>query len=153
VFLNRAHQWVVDSDQLAGVLAMRAPTPQALEQALALFRDEPLPENRYDDWATRVRNRLQRLHRDASFRLIRAYTENGELERAREHAESLLDEDPLDEEAEQVLLVVLAALGLRVEALRRYSHFVQRLQAEMGVAPDRRLQVLAQTLRADLNAV
>jgi DNA-binding SARP family transcriptional activator len=152
VYLNQAHTWVIDSDQLQSVMDERDPALDSLEAALALYRGEPLPENRYDDWAMRVRGRLQRAHRAAALRLIVALAGAGQLERARSHAEMLLDDDPLDEEAEYSLLTVLAEMDLRVEAIRRYDKFERRLHAELGVAPDLRLQRVARSLRSALGA-
>jgi predicted ATPase len=53
----------VDVDRFvdAAAYAHRARTPSAVERALALYRGELLPENRYDDWAEARRHELAEL--------------------------------------------------------------------------------------------
>jgi predicted ATPase/predicted negative regulator of RcsB-dependent stress response len=51
----------VEAFERAAAEALRQGTPAACERALALYRGELLPENRYDDWATLERERLAAL--------------------------------------------------------------------------------------------
>ena len=134
IALNPAYRWEVDLERFEELASARDEVG-ALEQAAALYRGEPLVESRYDDWATPVRERVQRSWRDLCLRLASVCRALGSVEEAAGWLERLLDTDPLDEEALRELLPLLAAMGRRTDALRRYQQFERRLREELDVPP------------------
>ena len=134
IALNPAYRWEVDLERFEELASARDDV-DALEQAAALYRGEPLVESRYDDWATPVRERVQRSWRDLCLRLARGCRALGSVEEAVGLLERLLDSDPLDEEALRELLPLLVEMGRRTDALRRYQQFERRLSEELDVPP------------------
>ena len=51
--------------------------PEALEAALDLYGGEPLPEDRYEDWATPVREHIHHTYREAVLHLARLHRARG----------------------------------------------------------------------------
>src|SRR5207244_658112 len=122
--------------------------PEELEEAAALYGGEPLPEDRYEDWAQPIRERVQRSWRDLCMRLASGYEEEGELDRALSWVDRLLAEDPLDEDAVQRVLGLTLALGRRAEGVRRYGEFERRLREELDAEPVPETVALAEELTA-----
>ncbi|GAC1626613.1 MAG: hypothetical protein NVS4B2_06080 [Chloroflexota bacterium] len=133
--LSQAHAWDVDLCRFEQLAQTAEGDVGLLEQALTLYRGEPLVEDRYDDWAVPIRAHVQHVWRDTSLQLAATLRRQGEFAQAAERLESVLDADSLDEEAVRHLLEVLYAAGRRADALRRYREFEQRLADEMGVPP------------------
>ena len=165
VGLSPAYEWEIDLDDFEALVregcdpARGSVRIDLLEQALSLHRGEPLVEDRYEDWAVPVRERVRRNWREAAFRLAVAYADHKTLasaaapERSIEWLERILRADPVDEEALYCLLEVLYATGRRLEALRRFRQFEQELADELGVPPSSETMKLVQRLNVDhLNA-
>lgn len=85
------------------------------------------------------RHRLRRLARQALLAVGRCRVEEGQSVAAERVAERLVDEDPYDETAWQVLLDSLLAQGRRAEVTSRYLQAHRRL-AEVGLQPGPGLQ-------------
>jgi ATP/maltotriose-dependent transcriptional regulator MalT/DNA-binding SARP family transcriptional activator len=115
-----------------------------LERTRGLWGGEPLPEERYSDWAAPHRERLLD-------RYIAVLTALAELhERAGDHAEAsdvareLVDLDPLNEGGHRALIAAYARSGRRGHALRQYLECRRALVDELGMEPSdetSRLQV------------
>ena len=58
----------IDAEEFARLCADSS--PDALQQALALYQGDLLPENLYDQWTQARRTTLQHLHRDAVLKLV-----------------------------------------------------------------------------------
>ena len=102
-------------------------------QALALYRGDLLPEDRFEPWAEDPRERLRmRFH---NLLLIEAATleRRGDLDAAIDALERLAASDPLHEEAHLALTRLLALAGSRHLALARSGQFEARLREELGV--------------------
>ncbi len=69
----------------------------AMEAAARLWTGEPLPEERYSDWAAGWRERLNSLHADVLSALAESYGRAGDHAAAARAARALVDLDPLDE--------------------------------------------------------
>ncbi|HEX8917954.1 MAG TPA: BTAD domain-containing putative transcriptional regulator [Chloroflexota bacterium] len=147
VFLNPAHDWELDLDQLVAAVAAAGHDPQKLEAAAELYRGEPLLEDRYDDWAVPARESAQRAWRELCLRLGAIYLRDSHAERAVSWFERSLQTDPLDEEALRGLLRALSGEGRRSDALRLYAAFEQRLRAEMNASPAPETVALAERIR------
>jgi serine/threonine protein kinase/DNA-binding SARP family transcriptional activator/DNA-binding beta-propeller fold protein YncE len=148
IALNPAYLWDVDIVQFEELARSAGTDIGALERALGLIRGEPLVEERYEDWAMPIRNRLQATVRSVALRLSAGYQGSARHNEAVELLEHLLRDDPLDEEALRQLLEVLYSAGRRVEALRRYQQFEQHLAEELGAPPSRETMALVQRLNA-----
>lgn len=146
--LNRAYGWEIDLDSFQDMLRKRAESTSRAAELLALYRGEVLPEDRYDDWAMSIRDRIQQLWRDAVLRIVHPDMETGEALAACECLNVVLDSDPYDEEALRGLLEVLVLAGRRTEAMRRYQLFEQQLHADMDLAPDPGTIAIVDRIRA-----
>ncbi len=131
VRLNPGCSWEVDLvqfDELAGSNDL-----PSLEKAALLVRGEPLVDDRYEDWAAPIRDRIERQWKAICLRLVNAYRSDRMDERACVWAERLLSHDPCDEAAMHQLLLVLDTLGRRHEAVERFRAFEGQLLAELDV--------------------
>ena len=128
-------------------------SPEALQQALALYQGDLLPETLYDDWAQARRTTLQHLHRDAVLKLAASHRDGGDYDTALSLLAPLLTHDPTDEAAQRELMRLYALAGQRHEALRQYQRCVKALEDELGVTPDSKTDALyAQILNGDFAA-
>jgi DNA-binding SARP family transcriptional activator len=107
----------------------------ALVAAAALWGGEPLPEERYDDWAIPWRQRLIDRHAEVLAALIEVHAEVGDLAAAADVARRLVELDPVNEAAHRQLIVAYARAGQRGHALRQYLACRRALVAELGVEP------------------
>ena len=89
----------------------------------------------FERWIDAERRRLQETMRRALHELLGTARSEGDWERLRSVAESLLELDGLDETAMLAQLVALTLLGDRTLALRRYVEFEARLRDELGAEP------------------
>lgn len=133
--LNPIHAWEIDLEEFEQRIREGADR-EVLEEAIALYRSEPLPEHRYDDWAIPIRARLQREWRETMVKLACRHIQEERPQSAIPYLEAVLQDDPLDETALRQLLKALLVTGKRVEALRRYQGFQVRLREELGVEPE-----------------
>ncbi|WP_158610957.1 AfsR/SARP family transcriptional regulator [Micromonospora endolithica] len=97
----------------------------------------------YDDWVLAERDALQRIRVPLLRHLARTYKEAGEYGNALQAALHLVDMDPLDEQAQDMLIRIHVAEGNLVEARRAYTAYHSRLTAELGMTPPAALRRLA----------
>jgi len=107
-------------EQLARI-AVTEDDPDAAWDALAWYRGDLLPGDRYEDWATDRRERLQ-LRRLDVLRVAGEWRELAEL-------------DPTDEDAHVELMRRHLAAGDGAAALRQYDHFERVLERELAMEP------------------
>ncbi|HEV2426148.1 MAG TPA: AAA family ATPase [Terriglobia bacterium] len=128
----------VQEFERALALADSAPRPDdkraALERAADLYRADLLPSC-YDEWIGAERDRLRQGHRRALQCLVDLLEARRDYAQASHHAQRLVREEPLDEEANCRLMRLLALDGDRAGALRVYQNCVAHLQRELGVEP------------------
>lgn len=105
------------------------------EQALTLYRGDLLVEDLYEDWSRARRFEMRDLRSELLIGLSRVCERQGELGQARECLHSLLQSDPLDEEAHRCLMRVYASSGNRHRAERQYETCRNLLKRELGVDP------------------
>jgi DNA-binding SARP family transcriptional activator len=135
VGLHPAYTWDIDLARFEDLAQGDRDDVVCLEAALALHRGEPLVEERYEDWAVPIRERVQAVWRGVCLRLSDRCQEKGLLEAALDILRAVLEADPLDEEAMQRLLTALHRAGRPAEALRRCHAFERRLRDQIGVPP------------------
>ncbi len=108
----------------------------ALEAATNLWSGEPLPEERYSDWAASWRERLISIHADVLGALADARSRAGDHTAAARAARTLVDLDPLNESAQRLLMGAYAAAGRRGAALRQFLECRRALVEQLGIEPD-----------------
>ncbi len=116
-------------------------TPEALEQAVALYRGDflagfVLNEEAFEDWLMSERERLRERQIQALIRLSEQYLGADAPDRAVRVAQRLLSLDPLQEAGHRALMQGYWQLGRRSDALQQYEHYARLLQTELGVPPE-----------------
>jgi DNA-binding SARP family transcriptional activator len=127
----------VDADafERACEAALAGPAREALERAATLWSGEPLPEDRYADWAAPWRERLLDGHRELLAALADARARERDHAGALRAARSMLEADPLDEGAHRRVMAAYAALGRRSRALEQYLRCRRALVEAAGIEP------------------
>jgi DNA-binding SARP family transcriptional activator len=106
-----------------------------LENAVGLWTGEPLPQERYSDWAAAWRDELVGTYRAVLARLAKVCDEQGDHAAAADGARRLVAEDPLDEDAQRALIRAYARAGKRAHALRQYLDCRRALVEGLGIEP------------------
>ena len=132
--------------------ARRAGSPEAYEDALAIYRGELLPDDRYEEWATAPRRELTGEYVSALEELVGLQEATGDLGAAVESARRLVAADPLREESHVALMRLDALTGRRTDAVREYEQFAQLLDEELGTEPGPDAQRLYEEVRARQSA-
>jgi DNA-binding SARP family transcriptional activator len=131
---------VVDAEhfQSAAETALAEPGDQRralLERTRSLWGGEPLPEERYSDWAAPYRERLTDRYIAVLSALIEIDERAGKHAYAVDAARELVELDPLNEAGHRSLIVAYARIGRRGHALRQYLECRRALVEELGVEP------------------
>jgi DNA-binding SARP family transcriptional activator/tetratricopeptide (TPR) repeat protein len=106
-----------------------------LEHARSLWGGEPMPEERYSDWATPYREQLIDLYTALLAALVETHLVAGADVRAAEFARDLVDLDPLNEGGHRALITAYARAGRTGYALRQYLECRRALVDQLGVEP------------------
>jgi DNA-binding SARP family transcriptional activator len=106
-----------------------------LERARSLWKGEPLPEERYSDWATAYRERLIDRYIAVLTALVELRERVGDHTGATDLARELVDIDPLNEGAHRALIVAYARSGRTGYALRQYLECRRALVEGLGIEP------------------
>ena len=118
------------------------------EEAIATYRGDLLVEDRYEQWAEGTRRELRDLHDELLIELSQLYTAAGKLELAAERLQRLIEADPLNEEANRLMMRVYAEAGSRQKAHRQYEAFRDALRQEIGAAPSEETELLYRDILA-----
>jgi len=144
-------RWSISTDVATFRAAAAADDAAALEVPVeALLAGWRAPNAAFAEWIEEERADLLRLRRRLARVVSTAHAAAGDPARAAEAALLLLRDDPLDES------VVADVVRWRGQAddpaggLALYEAFRRRLADEVGAAPSRDLEALAERLRADL---
>lgn len=106
----------------------------AASRVQLLSRGELLP-GWYDDWVLEAQDEWRIMRVDALQHLASHLLERGDTHGAVDAASSVMQIDPLDEEAQQLILRAQMAEGNRALALRGYAEFNSRFFGELGLLP------------------
>ena len=123
------------------------------DEALALWRGPPADGfalddgDAFDDWLARQREQLAAQRGLALQAAACAQEASGDLPGALAHVESLLADDPLQEQHHRSAMRLHAASGRREAALAQYERCRALLSAELGLTPMAQTQALAAQLR------
>jgi DNA-binding SARP family transcriptional activator len=126
----------------AATAAQRTQDPTAHEAALSLYRGDLLPEDRYEDWAVRHREELRAVRFGLLMDLAAMRERRSEVHAAIAALRHVVRDDPAHEEAQGILIRLLAQTGQRYLALRQYQHLCDALQRELNAEPDPGIQAL-----------
>ncbi len=112
----------VERFEAAAQPALDAGDEAFCRNAADLYRDDLLPDDRYESWLVEPRSRLRGQYLD----VLRA----GSL------WDRLAEEDPTDEQAARALMRAHLDAGERREAIRRFERLREALRDHLGVGPD-----------------
>ncbi len=115
-------------------------------ELLAGFGVADAPE--FDEWLTTERERLHGLAISTLRQEAAACMSEGQDEAAASSLNRLLRLDPLDEEAQRQLMLLLAVSGQRSAALTQYEKCRDILERELAVEPDAETTRLYERIRA-----
>ena len=136
--LREADQFDVNEFETAAAAALGEKGParaRLLAHAEWLWTGEPATEDRYADWSTRWRERLESRYLQVLQALVELHTNAAALLPAVTVARKAVDLDPLNEEAHRTLIAAYARAGRTGHALRQYLECRSTLVRELGVEP------------------
>jgi DNA-binding SARP family transcriptional activator len=129
----------VDAEEFSAAAAALGERGQGrdvlLDRARSLWGGEPLPEERYSDWAAAYRERLIDRYIAVLTALIELRQRAGKHAEAADLARELVDLDQLNEAAHRALMVAYARAGRTGHALRQYLECRRALVEELGMEP------------------
>ena len=133
--LERCDADVVEFERCAG-----SDNPEKLRRCLELYRGDLLEgliprEPVYDEWLPVARSRLRGIACRAVDRLVHALVESDRIDEAIETLGRRLAMDPACEPAHRELMVLLAGIGRRSDALRQFQACAEALDRELGAEP------------------
>src|SRR6266566_1434327 len=105
------------------------------DQVLALYKGDYLPEDLYEDWSQRKRDRLRRVQSWLLEHAAELALANGQSVRAVEHYQVLLERNSADEQTHCQLMLTYARMGRRNEALNQYLLLRKALREELRANP------------------
>jgi predicted ATPase/DNA-binding SARP family transcriptional activator len=124
----------------------------ALSRAAELYRGDFLAgfslrdSPGFDDWQFYLAEGLRQEAGEALRKLSAIHGQERRLEAAIEVGRRWLGLDPLNEEGHRQVMLLLALNGQRSAALRQYQECARILQADMGIAPERKTTELFQRI-------
>lgn len=123
--------------------------PEALENALSLYRGSFLAEESEEAWAIRTRERLRGRYIHALV-CLGSYLESAErYDEAVEWYMKGLDADPIVETFYQGLMRCYDRLDRRTEAISAYRRLRQTLSVTLGLKPSSATEKLYRTIAVD----
>ena len=143
---GQSYRLVIQDDQhvdanrfgAAAALALRGDGEDRLpllERAHSLWAGEPLPEERYADWAASYRERLIDQYIAVLTSLCELHEARGDHLDAAQAARELVKLDPLNEHGHRALMTAYSRTGRRGHALRQYLECRRALVDDLGVEP------------------
>jgi predicted ATPase/DNA-binding SARP family transcriptional activator len=118
------------------------------DAVLSLYRGDYLPEDLYEDWAQRRRDRLRRVHTWLLESAAELAIAGGKGQRACEYLQALLERNSADEQTHRQLMLVYARMGRRSEALNQYQLLREALREELHTRPLPETEALFRSIHA-----
>ncbi len=131
----------VSAKQLQSRVRSSAPSDQNthllenFDRVLSLYQGDYLPEDLYEDWTQRRRDRLRRIHSWLLEHAAELATANGKGLRASDYLLELLERNPADEQTHRQLMLIYARMGRRSDALNQYLLLRRALKEELRTSP------------------
>ena len=120
---------------------------ERFEEAIAVYRGDFLPEDRYEVWAEESSRHLRGQHLEALLSLARCYARLGRTRQAISHCQRLLAIEPHREDAARELMEYQDQAGQRAEAIETYEEFRRVLRAYLDVEPSAETQAVYRAIR------
>jgi DNA-binding SARP family transcriptional activator len=108
------------------------------DHILSLYKGDYLPDDLYEDWAQRRRDRLRRLYSwllENAARLALVNTQRQRGQRAVEYLQALIERNSADEQTHRQLMLVYARMGRRSDALNQFQLLRTALRDELDAEP------------------
>src|SRR6266567_4441872 len=105
------------------------------DSVLALYHGDYLPEDLYEDWTQRRRDRLRRVHSWLLENAAELAVTSGDGQRTCEYLQALLERNSADEQTHRQLMLVYARMGRRSDALNQYQVMRDALREELQALP------------------
>jgi predicted ATPase/DNA-binding SARP family transcriptional activator len=105
------------------------------DTVLAFYRGDYLPEDLYEDWAQRRRDRLCRVHSWLLESAADLAIASGKAQQACEYLQALVERNPADEQTHRQLMLVYARMGRRSDALNQYLLLRRALREDLHARP------------------
>ncbi len=119
---------------------------EVMREALDVWTGEPLPEDRYEDWAAATRERLIAQWAGLTADTAEALAGSGEGDAAVALMTPLVARRPLDEHVQRVLMTALVAAGRQRDALDVYDRLHEVLDRELATEPERETRRLREAI-------
>jgi DNA-binding SARP family transcriptional activator len=134
--LNTMHV-LVDADEFEQVAedALRCREIAAYEAALAAYRGELLPEDRYESWCSERRSALAELHIRLLLGVAEAFEQHRSYGEAADRLRDVLQQDPTREAVHRQLMLLYARMGAPDLAVRQFRDCEAVLRQELDLAP------------------
>lgn len=110
-------------------------TLEVLDRSLALYGGDFLPDDLYEDWTQRRRDRLRYTHSRLLQHAVTIALTLGQGQRACEYLRTLLEQNSADEQTHRQLMLVYARMGRRSDALNQYQLLRAALREELHANP------------------
>lgn len=137
-------------DEAEGAMRRHDRTAWGLANIAVVISRRPFLPNVEAPWIEAQRSVLRSMLRRAMQCLVQISAANNEPLLAIQHAEELIELDPLRETSYQLLMRIHAADGDRAAALRVFAQCRERLREELGVSPSPQTEaVYLEILKAD----
>lgn len=106
-----------------------------VELVLRLGQQPVLPDDLYADWIEPLRERVWRQWRDLAIQVASSCVQTTRYAMAETLLDELLSEDPADEEAHRIMIVLLVAQGRDHAARSQFLRCASELAAAFGIEP------------------
>ncbi|GAC1434500.1 MAG: hypothetical protein NVS4B1_29820 [Ktedonobacteraceae bacterium] len=121
---------------------------EALDGTLELYSGDFLPDDLYEDWTQRRRDRLRYMYSQILQHAVTAAIAAKQGQRACEYLRTLLDQNGTDEETHRQLMLTYARMGRRSDALNQYQMLRAALREELHANPLPETQELYRAIQA-----
>jgi DNA-binding SARP family transcriptional activator len=117
------------------------------EGAGALYMGDYLPEFYYSEWTIPLRQQYANHAEQALLYLAEKYFAAGDHSTCLSQVDKVLRLNSWQEQAVELGMRAALQLGNRTAALKMYNHLVKVLAQELGIAPQKELQALYETIK------
>ncbi|WP_078408616.1 BTAD domain-containing putative transcriptional regulator [Priestia abyssalis] len=106
-----------------------------LQEGLALYKGEYLPNRRYEDWCIHEKEKLKLYFLRGAEKLASLLMNDYQYDQVIMWCEKILEQDALWEEAYRLLMVCYMQKNNRPQALKVYQKCREQLKKELGISP------------------
>ena len=121
---------------------------EVLDRTLELYGGDFLPDDLYEDWTQRRRERLRHTYSRLLQHAVAVAIAGVQGQRACEYLRALLEQNSADEQTHRQLMLVYARMGLRSDALNQYQMLRTVLREELHANPLSETQELYRQIHA-----